>query len=342
MRYQSYSNHFKELFGQRVQKLSIDAGFTCPNRDGSLSYGGCTFCNNDAFNPSYCRVSDTAADLSQPLFRNLTKSIREQIDEGISFHEKRYRKASLYLAYFQAYSNTYGDLDSIRQRYEEALAHEKVIGLIVGTRPDCIDEQKLDYFASLAQHHYVAIEYGIESCYDKTLARVHRGHDFACTQQAIRATAQHGLPCGGHLILGLPGESRDEILDEARIISQLPLSTLKLHQLQILNGSLMALEREQGLMTAENGWAPPFQLEEYITLVCDFLERLRPDIVVERFAGEVPPRYQAAPERSWHRPDGRLIRNEEIPVLVEQELEQRGTQQGSAYTPVKFSTSEEL
>lgn len=305
------------MFGTRVQKLSIDAGFCCPNRDGTLNTGGCTFCNNDAFNPSYCQPE---------------KSITQQLDEGIEFHEWRYRKAGRYLAYFQAYSNTYAPLEVLKDRYEEALRHEGVVGLVIGTRPDCVDETKLDYIATLAQRHYVAVEYGIESCYDKTLVRIHRGHDYACTVRAVEATARRGIHCGGHLILGLPGESREEMLAEAEMLSALPLESVKLHQLQILHGSLMAQEWAKGEATAENGWLPPFGLEEYIGLVCDFVERLRPDMVVERFAGEVPPRFQAAPERSWRRDDGRLIRNEEIPQRVTAELEKRGTWQGCRWT----------
>lgn len=316
-RYCSYSDYFKQLFGTRVQKLSIDAGFCCPNRDGTLNTGGCTFCNNDAFNPSYCQPE---------------KSITQQLDEGIEFHEWRYRKAGKYLAYFQAYSNTYAPLEVLKERYEEALRHEGVVGLVIGTRPDCVDEAKLDYIATLAQRHYVAVEYGIESCYDKTLARIHRGHDYACTVRAVKATAERGIHCGGHLILGLPGETREEMLAEAEMLSALPLESVKLHQLQILHGSLMAQEWAKGEATVENGWLPPFGLEEYIGLVCDFVERLRPDMVVERFAGEVPPRFQAAPERSWRRADGRLIRNEEIPQRVTAELEKRGTWQGCRWT----------
>lgn len=313
MRYNNYSGYFKSLFGERIQKLSIDAGFSCPNRDGKLSTGGCTFCNNNAFNPSYCHTEQR-------------KSITQQLDEGIEFHEWRYKKAPRYLAYFQSYSNTYAPLDLLRERYEEALSHPKVVGLVVGTRPDCIDDKKLDYIASLAKEHYVAIEYGIESCYDETLQRINRGHDFATTRRAFEATAQRNIPCGGHLILGLPGETREMMVAEADIINSLPINTLKLHQLQILKGTTM----EQAML-ASTPPPPSFALDDYISLVCDFLERLRPDIIMERFAGEVPPRYQALPERSWRRSDGRLIRNEEIPQRIEQELERRNSQQGKLY-----------
>lgn len=310
-RYNSYSAYFREHFGTRVQKLSVDGGFSCPNRDGLCGTGGCTFCTNDAFNPSYCRRVAT---------------ITEQLDEGIAFHRHRYRSAPVYLAYFQAYSNTYAPLEVLRERYDEALRHEGVVGLVVGTRPDCVDDKVLDLLAEYAQKHYVAVEYGIESCYDRTLKAINRGHDFACTQHAVHATAERGIPVGGHLILGLPGESRNDILAEAEIINALPLTTVKFHQLQILRGTQMERQYQdesfrQSLLQ--------FTLEEYIALVCDLLERLRPDLVVERLAGEVPPRYQACPERSFRRPDGRLLRNEEIPALVTAELARRDTCQGS-------------
>lgn len=310
-RYNSYSQYFKNLFGGRMQKLSIDAGFSCPNRDGTLGTGGCTFCNNEAFTPSYLRIGDNGKPQPKP--------IAQQIREGIEFHNWRYHQPLRYLAYFQAYSNTYAPLSVLRQRYEEALSHPQVAGLVIGTRPDCVDDEKLDYVASLAKEHYVAVEYGIESVYDETLERVHRGHDFACARRAVEATAQRGLHCGAHFILGLPGESRDMMLAAADRINALPLDTVKFHQLQILKGSLMENEAEL---------IPSFAMEDYVGLVCDIVERLRPDLVIERFAGEVPPRFQACPQRSWHRADGQLIRNEEIPVLVERELERRDTRQG--------------
>lgn len=315
MRYNAYSNYFRSKFGTRVQKLSIDGGFSCPNRDGRCGTGGCTFCTNEAFNPSYCRRVAT---------------ITEQIDEGIAFHRHRYRSAPVYLAYFQAYSNTYAPLEVLRERYDEALRHEGVVGLVVGTRPDCVDEAVLDLLADYARRCYVAVEYGIESCYDRTLRAINRGHDFACTQRAIHATVARGLSVGGHLILGLPGESRDDLLAEADIVNALPLTTVKFHQLQILRGTEM--ERQYQDETFRKTLLQ-FSLDEYIALVCDLLERLRPDLVVERLAGEVPPRYQACPERSFRRADGRLLRNEEIPALVEAELSRRDTSQGSRYNP---------
>lgn len=307
LRYNSYAAYFRRTYGERLQKLSLDAGFSCPNRGSDRSEGGCTFCNNGAFNPSYCSP---------------TKPIAQQLDEGIAFHARRYARANGYLAYFQAYTNTYAPVEVLRAKYGEALAHEGVKGLIVGTRPDCVDAAVLDLLAELGQRAYVAVEYGIESCYDDTLRCVNRGHDFAATRRAVAMTAERGIACGGHLILGLPGESHERILAEAALVNTLPINTLKLHQLQIIKGTRMAAD------AAARAETLTFGLEDYIALVCDFVERLRPDIMMERFAGEVPPRFQAFPERSWRRPDGRLVRNEEIPVLVNRELERRGTRQG--------------
>lgn len=301
MPYLTMAEVFRRRFGCRVQKLSVDAGFSCPNRDGTLGLTGCTFCNNEAFTPSYCREAG---------------SITRQLDEGIRFHQWRYRKATKYLAYFQSYSNTYAPLEVLKERYGEALAHPQVSGLVIGTRPDCVDEAKLDYLAHLAEGCFVAVEYGIESCYDETLRRIHRGHDFACTKKVICATAERGLHVGGHLILGLPGESREQMLAEADILSALPLDSLKLHQLQLLKGS----ELERQWREHPDSIPQPFTLEEYVDLVCAFLRRLRPTIALERLAGEVPPRYQATPDRSWRRKDGSLLRNEDIPRLVAERL----------------------
>ncbi|PKP17683.1 MAG: TIGR01212 family radical SAM protein, partial [Bacteroidetes bacterium HGW-Bacteroidetes-22] len=180
-RYNSYNEYFKRTFGSRVQKLSVDAGFTCPNRDGTVASGGCTYCNNDAFNPSYCQPN---------------KTVTMQLEEGKQFHAWRYRRAVNYLAYFQAFSNTYAPLPKLRELYDEALAVPGVIGLVIGTRPDCVDEEKLDYFATLAEKYYVIIEYGIESCYDQTLCKINRGHSFEEAVKAVKATAQRGIRVG--------------------------------------------------------------------------------------------------------------------------------------------------
>ena len=209
-RFNSYNAYFTKQFGSRVQKISIDAGFSCPNRDGKISTGGCTFCSNDAFNPSYCRPE---------------KTIRQQIEEGIEFHKRRYRRANQYLAYFQPYSNTYKPLDELKKIYGQALEIPEIAGIVIGTRPDLIDEDILQYLAEIQKTHYVIVEYGIESVYDTTLKHVNRGHDFATAKRAVELTAAYNLPCGGHFIFGLPGETKPMMLDAADIISQLPHTT---------------------------------------------------------------------------------------------------------------------
>ena len=301
MPYLTYADYCRQLFGTPVQKIAIDGGFTCPNRDGTLGTTGCIFCNGEAFAPSYCRTAG---------------SITQQIDEGIRFHARRHRKPAKYIAYFQSYSNTYAPLPVLRQRYEEALSHPMISGPVVSTRPDCISEPTLDLLQRFGEQSYVAVEYGIESCYDDTLHRIRRGHDFACTERAIRSTAARGIHVGGHLILGLPSESREQMLAEADILSALPLETLKLHQLQLLHGSeLERLWRKDPIAVPL-----PFTVEEYVSLVADFLRRLRPDIAIERLAAEVPPRYQADPSRCWHRDDGSHLRPDDIARLVAQRL----------------------
>ncbi len=308
-RFNSYGSYFKRLFGGRIQKLAINAGFSCPNRDGSLATGGCTFCNNQAFTPSYC----------QPHL-----SVSEQIEEGITFHRNRYRRASKYLAYFQSFSNTYAPIEKLRGLYDEALSHPDVVGIVVGTRPDCVDEEKLDYFAELARTKYVAIEYGVESCYDQTLERINRGHDFAKSRWAVEQTAQRGIHCGAHFILGLPGESDEMLLDQMSLINSLPLTTIKFHQLQIFRDTTM--QAEYDLRPEEFRF---WSLEEYISLFIRMVERLNPSIIVERFASEAPPRYHAGP--NWG-----MVRNDAILTLFERELELRGSYQGKNYIPLQL------
>ena len=305
-RYNSYAGYFRRLFGRRMQKLSVDAGFSCPNRDGRIATGGCTFCNNGAFTPSYCS-------------RGL--SITRQIEEGVAFHRWRYREAQRYLVYFQSFSNTYAPLEVLRERYGEALAHPDVAGLIIGTRPDCVDEAVLDYLAELARDRYVAIEYGIESVYDASLRAVNRGHDFATAERAVRMTAERGLACGAHFILGLPGETDEMILEGVKAINRLNLTTVKFHQLQIFRDTAMAQEFDKH-PERFRFWT----VDAYIDLVVEVLRRLRPDVVVERFASEAPPRYH-------HGPNWGLIRNEELWRRLEERLRERDTYQGELYCP---------
>lgn len=304
-RFNSYAGYFRKLMGGRVQKVTINAGFTCPNRDGRVGVGGCTFCNNEAFTPSYCMRGD---------------SVAKQIEEGMEFHRRRYRNADKFLAYFQSFSNTYAPLSELKEIYEQALAFPEVAGIIVGTRPDCIDDEKLDYFAELAKKRYVAVEYGVESCYDETLGAVNRGHDFACAAEAIGKTAERGIHCGAHFILGLPGETDEMLVAQTRFINALPLTTVKFHQLQIFKGTAMETD-----YAAAPGKYVFRSLNEYIDLFIEILRRLRPDIVVERFASEAPPRYHSGP--NWG-----LVRNEQLLAMLDKRLEELDAYQGQLYT----------
>lgn len=303
-RFNAYSNYFRSIYGARVQKVSIDAGFTCPNRDGSKGYGGCTYCNNDAFNPSYC----------QPV-----KPVSVQIAEGIKFHKWRYNEAVTYLAYFQAFSNTYAPLERLKNLYEEALNYPGVAGLIIGTRPDCIDDEKLEYLKELSRKYYVAVEYGIESCYNKTLKRINRGHSFEDAVSALERTAVKGITTGAHFIFGLPGETREEMLAQVDIISGLPVKTVKFHQLQIIKGTTMEIEFKN-----EPDDFDLFTWEEYLDFFIVFLERLNPAIVVERFTGEAPPRFLSG--NNWGKK-----RTDQIVNLIEKRLEELNTWQGRLY-----------
>ena len=303
-RFNSYTEYIRNIFGERVQKVIVDAGFTCPNRDGTKGVGGCTYCDNVAFNPTYC-------DPAEPL--------HVQIDKGISFHSIRYRRATRFLVYFQPYSNTYAPLSQLKKLFEEALKHPKVIGLVIGTRPDCMDEEKLAYISELSKSYFVQIEYGVESCYDKTLQRINRGHDFKISRDLIRQTREMGILTGAHFIFGLPGESLEEMLEEAEIISELQVDTVKFHQLQIVRGTEMEKEYIEDPSSFHQ-----FSLDEYIDFIIRFLERLSPTIVVERFAGEVPP--QMLHHLSWD-----LIRYDGVLKRIETELERRETFQGRRY-----------
>ncbi len=303
-RFNAYSNYFKNLFGGRVQKVSIDAGFTCPNRDGTAGEGGCTFCNNDAFNPSYCTPN---------------KSISSQIGHGIKFHKKRYRRSVGYLAYFQAYSNTYASLDRLKELYTEALSFPGIIGLVIGTRPDCVNEKILDYLSQLSKDAYVTVEYGVESCYDKTLERINRGHDFQTSVSAIKLTSERGIHTGAHFIFGLPGETREDMMKEAAMISELPLTTVKFHQLQIIRGT--ALEKDY---RANPEIFNLFTWEEYQDFLIGFLERLNPALVVERFTSEAPPDLIVSPRWGKKRAEGLM-------TMFENRMEELDTWQGRKF-----------
>lgn len=306
-RFNSYSEYFKKYFGERVQKVSVDAGYTCPNRDGSLARGGCTYCNNDAFNPSYCQPE---------------KTVIQQIEEGVEFHKVRYRRAKKYLAYFQTYSNTYAPLEELKKMYDQALQFPGVVGLVIGTRPDCIDDKKLKYFSKLAEKYYVIIEYGIESCYNKTLEFINRQHTYEQSAEAIIKTAEFGIKTGAHIIFGIPGESREEMMNEAKILSQLPINNIKFHQLQIIKNTVMAKQ-----YTSKPALFNLFQMQEYIDFIIQFIEQLNPNFIIERFTGEVPPRFLAGP--NWG-----LIRNDQVNKQIENQLETLNTWQGRLYNQI--------
>lgn len=375
-RYNSFVGYYRRRYGERLQKLVLDAGFSCPNRDGTVGRGGCTYCDNAAFHPGYSTPG---------------KPLLTQIDEGITFQKVRYPRARHYLAYFQTYSNTYGSLERLKALYEEVLRHPEVVGIVIGTRPDCVDEVKLDYLADLAAGRVlpgwqrslrqtqeptaqatvpgqvkistqapfpvqtktpdqttfsasadsvsestpqvaepvevteltapiVVVEYGIESCHDSTLRHINRGHSFECARKAVEMTAERGIDTGAHFILGLPGETREMLLDQCGLISSLPLRSVKFHQLQIVRGTVM----EKEYAADPSAFYRP-GLDEYLDFVIDILERLRPDLYIERVAGEVPPRF--VNDTPWG-----LVRNFEILRLLDKRLEERDTWQGRLYS----------
>ena len=411
--YNSFVGYYRRRYGERVQKLVLDAGFSCPNRDGTVGWGGCSYCDNAAFHPGYSTPG---------------KALLAQIEEGIEFQRVRYPRVRHYLGYFQAYSNTYGTLERLQRAYEEVLSHPEVVGIVIGTRPDCVDEEKLDYLSGLAGGRVlkgwrrtfggsgidggwanersadsgsgangwraddrstndrstddrstndrstnsisansistnsistnsisansrstnggsiddrstnngsadgglpegktidapiVVVEYGIESCYDATLRRINRGHDFECARRAVEMTAERGLDTGAHFILGLPGETREMLLDQCDAISSLPLRSVKFHQLQIVKGT--AMEKEYA--ADPSAFYRP-GLDEYLDFVIDILERLRPDLYIERVAGEVPPRF--VNDTPWG-----LVRNFEILRMLDRRMEERGARQGRLFS----------
>ena len=271
--YHDFGTWIRNQLPFRVQKISIDAAFTCPNRDGRIGVGGCIFCDNKSFNPSYCSHK---------------KSVTEQLEDGKRFFAKKYPDMK-YLAYFQAYTNTYDAVDKLKLLYEEALKVEDVVGIVIGTRPDCVSSELLDYLEELNKRTFLIVEYGIESCNDDTLRYINRGHDFACTRKAVEETAKRGIYVGGHVIMGLPGEDASESLRQAPIISSLPLTMLKIHQMQIIKGTRLAkIYKER-----------PFHLytiEEYIDLITQYIGLLRSDLVLERFVTQSPPEMLIAPK----------------------------------------------
>ena len=302
-RYNDFSSFIRRKFNSRVQKVSIDAGFTCPNKDGTKGVGGCTYCNNNTFNPDYCK----------PI-----KPIKQQINEGIEFFSKKY-KTQKYLAYFQAFTNTYAPLADLRKMYEEALDHEDVIGLVVATRPDCIKDEVLDYLEELAAAgNFIKLEFGLESTKNETLEAINRCQTHEEAIDAFKRADGRGLHLGGHLILGLPGETKEDMMNHAKMVSQLPINTLKIHHLQIVKHTMMAVQFKK---TPE--MFTFMELDEYIDFVVDFVEKLKPEIIIERFFSESPASMLIYPKYG--------LKNFEVKHLVEKRLEEREAMQGRLF-----------
>lgn len=301
-RFNDYSSFIKNKFGGRVQKISVNVGLSCPNRDGTKGTGGCIYCDNTAFTPAYCNAAD---------------SIAEQLRKGREFFSRKYPDMR-YIAYFQSYTNTYAPVETLEPLYREVVGNG-IVGLIIGTRPDCINSELLDMLARINQIVPVSIELGIESTNNQTLERINRHHTFEDTEKAARLCAQYGLETGGHLILGLPGETEADFLEHARRVSALPLKTLKLHQLQIIEGTPLA-----AICQKNPDFVRPFSLNDYIATVVTFLEHLSPDIVVERFVSVSPAEKVIAPR--WNR-----MKNFEVVALIDKELERRDTWQGKLF-----------
>ncbi|WP_294477818.1 TIGR01212 family radical SAM protein [uncultured Bacteroides sp.] len=301
--YKDFPTFLRKTFSYKVQKISLNAGFTCPNRDGTRGWGGCTYCNNQTFNPEYCRTE---------------KSITTQLEEGKRFFAHKYPEMK-FLAYFQAYTNTYAELEGLKRKYEEALEVDNVVGLVIGTRPDCMPEDLLRYLEELNRRTFLMVEYGIESTCNETLKRINRGHTYEDTVEAVRRTAACGIPTGGHIILGLPGETHDSMVSQAGILSDLPLSTLKIHQLQLIRGTRMAHQYDENpadfhLFT---------EVDEYIDLVIDYVEHLRPELVLERFVSQSPKDLLIAPD--WG------LKNYEFVARLQKRMQERGAYQGKKY-----------
>ena len=300
--YKEFGELLDRHFSHKVQKISINAGFTCPNRDGSKAVGGCTYCNNQSFSPGY---------------GGKQRSVSDQLKDGIAFFSHKYPNMK-YLAYFQSYTNTYDDMDKLIALYEEALSYPDVVGLIIGTRPDCMPDKLLDYFEELNKRTFLMIEYGLESTLDSTLQFINRGHTHSESVDAIEKTAARGIYTGAHLILGLPHESKEQILAHADKISELPLTTVKLHQLQLIKGTVMAKQYREH---AE--WFNLFEADDYIDLCVDFAERLNPGFIIERFVSQSPKSLLIAPD--WG------LKNFEFTAKVLKRFEERNTYQGRLF-----------
>src|SRR5436190_6720704 len=297
-RFRSYNRWLQEKFGERVDKVIVDAGLTCPNRDGTVAVGGCAYCNNNSFRPPSAIKTDP---------------IRDQVREGIEYIRKRF-DAHKFIIYFQPFTNTYAETGYLRELYADAVEHPEVVGLAIGTRPDCVDEEKIRMIDEIAQRTFVSLEFGVESIYDDTLRRVNRGHDYATFLRAMELTRRRSIHIGAHLILGFPWETREQWLAMADEMSRAGVDALKIHHLHLVRGTALAAEYARR----------PFRVlgyEEYLDLLCDFIERLDPRIVIERMFGEAPLALLVAP--NWRRTKNDLVRD------IQRRFEERDVWQGS-------------
>jgi radical SAM protein (TIGR01212 family) len=299
-RYNGFSEELKRVFGCRVQRLSVDAGFTCPNRDGSVGVDGCIFCGGKG-SGSFGILHGAA--------------VAEQLEHAKEVMVRKY-KAALFIAYFQSYSNTYAPVEQLKRLYDEALAVPDVVGLIVGTRPDCLPEETLDLLASYAERCYFWLELGLQSPLDRTLAAIGRGHDLASFTTAVAGCRKRGIRVCAHVILGLPGETREEMLSGAGLLNAAGVAGVKIHLLHVMRGTRLASQYLDGAVRL-------LDRDEYVGLVCDFLERLDPGIVVQRLTGDGNRKDLIAP--LWS------LQKFEVLNCIDGELERRGTRQGAGF-----------
>lgn len=271
--YNDFSTWLRRQLGCKVQKISIDAGFSCPNRDGTLATGGCVFCDNKAFSPAYCRGN---------------KSVKRQVEDGISFFKRKYKDMK-YLAYFQAFTNTYAPVEHLKSLYEEALSIEDVVGIVIGTRPDCVSDDILNYLEELNCQTFMIVEYGIESTDNEMLKRINRGHTYECSVRAIERTKERDILVGGHVILGLPGMTEEDSIMEVERLNNTQLDILKLHQLQVVKNTRLAEEYLEKPFKV-------FNIDEYIRLVATLIQHIRPDMILDRFISQSPAEMLIAPK----------------------------------------------
>ncbi len=299
-KYNQYSQHLQDKFGCKVYKITLDAGFDCPNRDGRISSGGCIFCEEGgSFSRAHCN----------------SLSIQQQVETGVEKLKSRF-KAQKFISYFQAYSNTYAPVERLKNIYDEALLHKDVIGLSIGTRPDCVDIEKINLISSYTNSHYVWVEYGLQTIHNKTLNHINRGHSYEDFLHAVNLTKNKGINICAHVIIGLPGESRKDILETAKALADLGINGVKIHLLCVLKNTKlekMYLNNEFQLLSSE----------EYIDTVCDFLELLPPEVTIHRLAGNGLKRILVAP--NW------LCEKFKLLNAIDQELDKRSSFQGSKY-----------